>query len=145
MKKYAQLGSVSHGTMLEEDLIPTFLDLLETLDPAKALEIRGDPQNAPWFVRGDLECGTYLLHEELFDALTEHAPPHCYFGSHPGNSSDYGFWPSEDLIEEFEGLVVTDKSEVPEDTDAEEVLVVDEEGDPLALYQRRGFVEAWRL
>jgi hypothetical protein len=33
----------------------------------------------------------YLL-EDLFDALNDHAPIGCYFGSHPGDGSDFGYW-----------------------------------------------------
>lgn len=33
---------------------------------------------------------------ELFDTLNDIAPDGCYFGAHPGNGSDMGFWLTEE-------------------------------------------------
>ena len=98
-------GSISHGTMRNEDVIPRIVSTLFKEDPAKAREIW---QNNPELLQAlcDKECGidnpwwdsedaTYIS-EELFDTMNEYAPEGHYFGSHPGDGSDYGYWPNED-------------------------------------------------
>ena len=117
-----RLGTVIHGTMREEDLIPAFLNELEMLDPdraasylekipAGALE---DPEN-DWWGSGK---ALWML-DELFDVLNEYAPPYCYFGALEGDGSDYGFWIDRnslrEAIAEGEVIHVEDLSEVPED------------------------------
>ena len=89
--------SVSRGTMRHQDLIPAFLEVLrETpeyvqlmrLVPCHALE----DEEAEWW---DSEAAIYLL-EELFDVLDSYSPEGNYFGAHPGDGSDYGFWQMTD-------------------------------------------------
>jgi len=41
--------------------------------------------------------------EVLFDAMNEYAPEGFYFGAHPGDGADYGFWLSESFVEDFDG------------------------------------------
>jgi hypothetical protein len=106
----AQPGTVSHGTMRNVDLIPAFLEVLQQcnspaweqlqmqphpLPPSYALE---DPGSDWWHS----EEADYFV-EELFDALDACAPEGHYFGAHPGDGSDFGFWPSE----EYEGNAPT--------------------------------------
>jgi hypothetical protein len=105
-----QPGTVSHGTMRPEDLIPAFLDALpagpdktrmehewgQMRDPRNGLIhdergrwTRATPEKL-WEMQG------WLL-EELFDALNELAPRGYYFGSSEGDGSDYGFWMWQEL------------------------------------------------
>ena len=101
----ATIGSISHGTMREEDLIPTFIDELRLLDPDNEtlggilddIEHRAEEDD---YFAADTGVASYDLNETLFEALNEYAPPFCYFGSHPGDGSDYGFWISDESIEE---------------------------------------------
>lgn len=101
------IGSVSTGTMLAEHLVPRFIDVLAEIDRSRSEELvelyapelailagyhRVEGlinRDAYWDRMGDILT-------ELFDVLEEYAPEDCYFGSHPGDGADYGFWPSED-------------------------------------------------
>lgn len=108
----ADPGSISHGTMREEDLIPRFV---ATLDALKEEESLSKFPNVARYARIDdvlmgieqqrlkLTWGAYFVSEDasydlevLFDLLNEYAPDGYYFGSHPGDGADYGFWQSEE-------------------------------------------------
>jgi len=107
------MGTVSSGTMREEDLIPDFCYQLSQLArqsgilPAKARkahlalvkEIEARMEGEDYF---ESEDAGYDLNESLFNALNEYSAPYFYFGAHPGDGADYGFWLSEGWDEEFE-------------------------------------------
>ena len=93
-------GTVSHGTMRPQDLIPAFLDALAEVWP-DAYEgymaapfppipayVTDEGDSSEWW---DSEDAAFLL-EALFDQLDEAAPADHYFGAHPSDGSDYGFW-----------------------------------------------------
>ena len=94
-------GTVSHGTMRPQDLIPSFLDVLAEVAPAEYQQMMipgcGFPavpsyaledDDSEWW---DSDAASWIL-ECLFDALNDHAPDGHYFGAHEGDGSDYGFW-----------------------------------------------------
>lgn len=90
------LGTISHGTMREEDLIPCFADVLRKL-AAKANrpeDFAALLQEAGAYAEGvkDETIDPLDILVDLFDALNEFAPEGCYFGAHEGDGSDYGFW-----------------------------------------------------
>jgi hypothetical protein len=80
-----ELGTVIHGTHRPADLIPTFL-----------YELKKHTDEIPQFENGDC-VQEYII--ELIDALNEHSPPYCYFGTHIGDGSDFGFWIDHESIE----------------------------------------------
>jgi hypothetical protein len=98
------LGTVSHGTMRTQDLIPAFLDALAEVDSSAYEQIMvcqfsfipdyvmDEGDGSEWW---NSEDASYKL-DDLFDALDAAAPEGCYFGAHPGDGSDYGFWAIED-------------------------------------------------
>ena len=114
------IGSVSCATMREEDLIPTFCYELQGLArqtgilPAKTrrqhaklvreierrIELRGETEDDAEIGYYESEDAEYDL-ESLFDALGEYAGPYFYFGAHPGDGADYGFWLSESWDQDF--------------------------------------------
>jgi len=96
------LGSISHGTMRECDLIPTFMDELRELDSKAADRIVAEygqgfidrcstDGGLDYSLTGEVDNQGWLL-ESLFDALDACAPDGSYFGAHPGDGADYGFW-----------------------------------------------------
>lgn len=130
--KPASLGSVSTGTLKTSDLLSSCLHELEwqlrrngeyfslpenfplrdTLNAlvGEAQDCFGDDDEIP---EDNLETAEEVL-RDLQDALSDHfAPPYCYFGSHPGDGADVGFWPSMDSVREL--------PEVPDSDAAEEL------------------------
>lgn len=94
-------GTVIAGTLRDEDLIPAFLDALDTIDPeqtkfkAHRSAIRRDVERTGYYEEdaGDL-AAAHL--DELFGFLNDFAPEGYYFGAHPGDGSDFGFWENEE-------------------------------------------------
>jgi len=122
MDKQIQMGTVSHGTMRNEDLIPSFAAELAyyTGDEEWAIlfgeiEDMETSDNYDW----DSDRAQEVLFE-LFDALDGLSPAYCYFGENEGDGSDYGFWICRDSIEEDchygELAKVSDMSESGADT-----------------------------
>lgn len=95
------LGTVSHGTMRPEDLIPCFISAIREILARNAQTViltsmdglEGIIKNTPDYYQSD-DC-MYDL-DMLFDTLNTLAPDGYYFGAHPGDGSDYGFWECEE-------------------------------------------------
>lgn len=171
------MGSVSVATMRPEDLIPSFTYELAQLArkdskigdvPAKrktahrelAREIEQRIADGESYY--DDEVSGYDL-EELFDALDEYAGPYFYFGSHPGDGSDYGFWLSETWDEDFQDreqwigaqqlginpndapLKVSDLAEIPSKFRGEVAVVNDHGNVTLYVKTSRSLREVWAI
>jgi hypothetical protein len=126
MDKFLPIGTISHGTMRNEDLVPAFLETLETVDKKRACKIKREYSKVFRMLDGIKvrnyseeqysEDLSYLVNEDLYNALCEYTPAYTYFGSHCGDSSDYGVWIDHDSIAEdiHDGILfsVEDLSEV---------------------------------
>jgi hypothetical protein len=115
--QYPETGTVSEGTMLAKDVLPAIMDVLFEYAPEVYQRIASDIASEFDFTYSELCAGEDLWSEEeekwiildelwgtefismlvneAFDAMGEIAPEGTYFGSHPGDGCDYGFWPIE--------------------------------------------------
>lgn len=137
--KYATFGSVSHGTLRTEDLLDTFAGELDyqlgrQTRSFKRAAFRKLIREARAAAEADKhEIGPELV-DMLCDALGEFSPPYGYFGTHPGDGADFGYWLAD--LEDFDGLRVADTSEVPRGYRGE-VLHVNDHGNA-SLYVANG-------
>lgn len=103
--KYADIGSVSSGTMRTEDLLGAFADELKyhlkRNERTRGLDKRAKRKliREARTVDPDTEEAGDIV-DALFDALDEFSPPYVIFGAHPDDGADYGYWPQIDAIEE---------------------------------------------
>lgn len=96
-------SSVSHGTLRPQDLLWTFLDILKDTPEYAQLTCSNvipshakEDEDAGWWE----EEASYIM-ESLIETLNSYAPEGYYFGTHPGDGSDYGFWKTEEYEEQI--------------------------------------------
>lgn len=110
--------SIISGTHSPQDLIPAFMGTLRKVAPAEyeafAVQQFGpvpayaeEDRSSEWW---DGDAAQDLI-GELIELLDAEAPEGYYFGSHPGDGSDYGFWKCEedevfgpDVIEQINAI-----------------------------------------
>jgi hypothetical protein len=163
------IGSYSSGTLCEEDLIPCFLSVAESLrlsvgDRATVRQIRraygaASSEAEYWDETAGEHCS------ELFDILGRYTPDYCYFGASEGDGADYGCWPSSGVLDGSEDWAIywSDKfptelrgssfhaerveyREVMGNTDLTHWLHVNAHGNA-TLYRRAGrrWIEVWAV
>jgi hypothetical protein len=157
----AQIGSISTGTLRDEDLLQAFTSELERLDikivpgsfvaliaEANALIEAANPtrksgRRAGWSDE-QREAAAYLINEGLIDALNEFAPPFVYFGSIEGDGADFGFWPDMDGLNEamrHDGVQVGEYVLLPD----EGLLVSVSDHGNVAVYEVAAGAELWSI
>jgi hypothetical protein len=145
MSPNVTLGSISSGTMRPDDLIPVFADELSRLNTAG--EYAALIAEAEAIEDYGAETAEFVL-EDLFDVLDGFAPDYCYFGAHPGDGADYGFWLHENwqrMAREDGVLEVSDTSEVPTDYNGA-VLHVNDHGNATLYSCAKGELsEVWSV
>lgn len=136
----AELGTVIHTTLRIEDLIPSFTEKLKELQENNEYQDLID--EAEELIESGIK-GSDDYHSDfcnqLFDALKDYAPPFCYFGNNEGDGSDFGFWISDDALEdarkECELMKVSDLSKVPKAIANMYVLLVNDHGNMTLYYK----------
>jgi hypothetical protein len=100
------LGTVSEGTLRTEDLLDAFSNTLAALareEPQNHAHLRlvseAQTEFADAMSADDYEQAGYVI-GELEDALGEYCPPFIYFGAHPGDGADFGFWADADALDD---------------------------------------------
>jgi hypothetical protein len=116
-----QEGTISAGTLRDEDLIPVFMDEAETVKEAISMgnwpgyerrkrgwerlatqtvyvmdESLADIKRAYKNLEIDPEISSSDIVDELMDMLNDVAPKGYYFGSHPGDGADFGWWANDE-------------------------------------------------
>jgi len=120
--RYADIGSISTGTLRTEDLLSSFADELEY--QLKRCGEKPDPQHEKLVtearryicldscleasIQAKIDESGYVL-EELTEALQGYTAPYCYFGAIEGDGSDFGFWFDHEAFEQarFDGEICT--------------------------------------
>jgi hypothetical protein len=157
------MGSVSSATMRVEDLVPCFVNELEyrrrnhTLQRAHMRELTAIGKRMDsdgYYDDGDADNDL----EWLFTTMDAYSAPYFYFGAHPGDGADYGYWLSEswdqdavsvdEIAEGCEAqgdmlLKVGDLSEVPAGYRGEIALVNDHGNVTLYVKSARKLTEIW--
>lgn len=103
--------SILQDTMLSKDMTIAFIRFLmdvRAIDhPSEVLTDYAEETQALvycWLIGLDITADisddaweevSWLINEDLSDRLNDIAPEDTYFGSHPGNGTDYGFWSVE--------------------------------------------------
>ena len=106
-------GTMIRATLRPQDLIPAFVraflrmrytgfdcrtELSRMVDDTpiaynpESNTIRYPGDDHEWW---ESEDAALLVNEDLIDALNDFAPPGDYFGAHPGDGSDFGYWENE--------------------------------------------------
>lgn len=106
-----QIGTISHGTMRPQDLLGKFLFALEDYNLSAARRFNaelisfgfgysqcgacGMGNREDWPEGFDDDTASEII-SDMMDALNDVAPEGTYFGAHPGDGSDFGFWNLEE-------------------------------------------------
>lgn len=131
--------SISHGTMRPQDVLPALIGALVERDEDAYAQCQhlipshaSEDAEAAWWSE---DAPEHI--EALFDALNDCAPLGLYFGAHPGDGSDYGFWMSEEDVALI-GALEEAAGENTSEEQAREAI----ECDPLSVEVRSGWTSS---
>lgn len=153
-----QIGEISHATLREQDLIPSFLWEIEHIklsrNERKAVHAIRSRVNAAEDDDSDYwtsDDASYDM-ETLTNIMDAHTPDYAYFGTLEGDGSCFGVWPNIDSLEEasqFEddGVIKINAGDsFPKDRKFNYVMSVTDHGN-VTLYRRSGnrWIEVWSV
>ena len=102
MSETKTIGTLIHGTTRTQDLLPAFIGEIAKTKELSAeyaqMTTSGAFSYIPAYAEEDDDSEWWDSEEaqskvvECMELLDEVAPDFCYFGSHEGDGSDYGFW-----------------------------------------------------
>lgn len=93
-------GTIIAGTMRMSDLIPALMDYIKAHGSAEYAQLVANNCVVPAFVMDEGQDSDWwssedagALYNQLCEAMDLLAPAGYYFGSHPDDGADYGYWP----------------------------------------------------
>lgn len=106
-------ASVSRGTLVIEDVYSSVEDIIDHKLVREFRDTWAAAMRDAWECHQvhpkDLSSINYddfsteykeklsdILNSNIWEYLNQVAPDGCYFGAHPGDGSNFGFWPKED-------------------------------------------------
>jgi hypothetical protein len=98
-----QLGSISSGTLRNQDLIPAMYSTLKQLGELNRLPSQDAFKYAEYYNEDSMYWATNFALEDfdtLAYALNDCCPAYVVFGANEGDGADFGFWPDIDRINE---------------------------------------------
>ncbi len=145
-------GSISTGTLRTADLLVAMAGTLEALVRANFDNLTmAEVLDYGNVIGRAKDMATYEDSEETEDGqemvytltakLEPFAPPYCYFGTLEGDGADFGYWLDHGALEEFDGLRVSDLSEVGPQYGGE-ILLVNDHGNVSLYVQSRATARA---
>ena len=131
------IGTLIHGTLRNEDLIPAFTSelaylsdgqhpLLTEINEYDVLQKRLS-YSEDISLESQQDIASDLVND-LIDALNDYAPAHTYFGTLEGDGSDFGFWPDADSFEDCRIVGTPTDSEITMDLDCEIYIHINDHG-----------------
>lgn len=91
--------SVSRGTLRPIDLLKCFITELENIHPNAKNHYQSLIKEAKLELKlceKDIQENASELIDDLMDAINQYVPEGYYFGAHPGDGSDFGYWAIDD-------------------------------------------------
>ena len=92
------IGSISRGTLRNQDLAQAIYDALLSTGAHSKLELLMVELHDVAQGDDDTESASEIVCDGI-EELQSHCPPFCYAGMHQGDGSDLGIWPDFEAID----------------------------------------------